>query len=149
MIRLAYFVVFNTYEHLNNNCVICFSLVFCFDIWKFTLPGFRNILRKLTWKDACGRRIVYMSFFQSTYHFLHQTALVIVGCFVLLALALSFFLIFQHLRSYNNPAVRALKNFILHIFLTMHACGIYSFKYHSLFTFAPLSLLTCLLFIKE
>uniref|UniRef100_A0A5B7AIK7 Protein LAZ1 homolog 2 n=2 Tax=Davidia involucrata TaxID=16924 RepID=A0A5B7AIK7_DAVIN len=42
--------------------------------------------------------------YQSTYRDLHQPAAIIAGCFVFIALALSILLIFQHLRSYTNPA---------------------------------------------
>ncbi|GAB2267501.1 hypothetical protein Dimus_038670 [Dionaea muscipula] len=39
-----------------------------------------------------------------TYSDLHGPAVVVAGCFVSVALVLSLFLIFQHLRSYTNPA---------------------------------------------
>ncbi|CAI9087696.1 OLC1v1021838C1 [Oldenlandia corymbosa var. corymbosa] len=45
-----------------------------------------------------------MSFSQTTYNHLHQPAVIIAGCFGLLALTLSIFLIFQHLRYYTNPS---------------------------------------------
>ncbi|KDP33934.1 hypothetical protein JCGZ_07505 [Jatropha curcas] len=40
----------------------------------------------------------------SEYKDLQQPAIIIGGCFALVAVVLSVFLIFQHLRSYNNPA---------------------------------------------
>lgn len=44
-----------------------------------------------------------MSAHWDTYKDLHQLAVIIAGCFVLVALVLSLLLIFQHLRSYTNP----------------------------------------------
>lgn len=45
-----------------------------------------------------------MTHYYNTYKDLHQSALIVAGCFVLVALVLSIFLIFQHLRYYTNPA---------------------------------------------
>ncbi|KAI5674232.1 hypothetical protein M9H77_14596 [Catharanthus roseus] len=45
-----------------------------------------------------------MTHYQSIYKDLHGPAGVVAGCFVFVALVLSIFLIFQHLRSYTNPA---------------------------------------------
>ncbi|KAF3439707.1 hypothetical protein FNV43_RR17985 [Rhamnella rubrinervis] len=42
--------------------------------------------------------------YESVYRDLYHPALIIAGCFVLVALILSIFLILQHLRSYTNPA---------------------------------------------
>ncbi|KAH0653150.1 hypothetical protein KY290_031436 [Solanum tuberosum] len=46
----------------------------------------------------------YISFDVNIYRDLHEPALVIGGCFVLVALILSLLLIFQHLRYYTNPS---------------------------------------------
>ncbi|PHT75684.1 Protein LAZ1 -like protein 2 [Capsicum annuum] len=46
----------------------------------------------------------YISLYMNMYRDLHEPALVIGGCFVLVALILSLLLIFQHLRYYSNPA---------------------------------------------
>lgn len=53
------------------------------------------------------------SSYESVYHDLYRPALVIAGCFVLVALVLSIFLILQHLKSYTNPAVI---NYFLYIY---------------------------------
>ncbi|KAJ8751054.1 hypothetical protein K2173_016235 [Erythroxylum novogranatense] len=46
---------------------------------------------------------IYVSNIEGTYLDLHRPALIIGGCFALVAVALSLFLILQHLRSYTNP----------------------------------------------
>ncbi|PIA27611.1 hypothetical protein AQUCO_07600053v1 [Aquilegia coerulea] len=46
----------------------------------------------------------YVTYFEATYRDLHSPAAIIAGSFALIALVLSIFLIFQHLRSYTNPA---------------------------------------------
>ncbi|XP_009597229.1 protein LAZ1 homolog 2-like [Nicotiana tabacum] len=46
----------------------------------------------------------YISLYVNMYRDLHEPALVIAGCFVLVALILSLLSIFQHLRYYTNPA---------------------------------------------
>ena len=43
--------------------------------------------------------------YEDTYRDLHQPAVVIGGCFAVVAVLLSIYLIFQHLKSYTNPAV--------------------------------------------
>ncbi|KAF9614837.1 hypothetical protein IFM89_020760 [Coptis chinensis] len=50
------------------------------------------------------------SYFQVTDRDLHLPATIIAGSFILVALVLSFFLIFQQLRSYTNPAIISLLN---------------------------------------
>ncbi|KAA8534760.1 hypothetical protein F0562_029798 [Nyssa sinensis] len=47
---------------------------------------------------------IYILDYQSTYRDLHQPALIVAGCLAFIASVLSFHLIFQHLRSYTNPA---------------------------------------------
>nr|XP_027188805.1 protein LAZ1 homolog 2 isoform X2 [Cicer arietinum] len=42
--------------------------------------------------------------YEGIYNNIHQPGLIIAGCSVLVALVLSLFLIFQHLRSYTNPS---------------------------------------------
>ncbi|KAL9376577.1 hypothetical protein Peur_030697 [Populus x canadensis] len=42
--------------------------------------------------------------YEDTYRDLHQPAVVIGGCFAIVAVLLSIYLIFQHLKSYTNPA---------------------------------------------
>ncbi|KAF7837544.1 protein LAZ1-like protein 2 isoform X1 [Senna tora] len=46
----------------------------------------------------------YFSNFEGIYTNFHQSAVIIAGCSVVIALVLSLFLILQHLRSYTNPA---------------------------------------------
>jgi hypothetical protein len=46
--------------------------------------------------------------YEDTYRDLHQPAVVIGGCFAIVAVLLSIYLIFQHLKSYTNPAVCSL-----------------------------------------
>ncbi|KAF6138813.1 hypothetical protein GIB67_025975 [Kingdonia uniflora] len=46
----------------------------------------------------------YVSNYEGTYRSLHVPALIVGGSFVLVALVLSIYLIFQHLRLYTNPA---------------------------------------------
>ncbi|KAK2449821.1 hypothetical protein P8452_13540 [Trifolium repens] len=46
----------------------------------------------------------HFSNYEGIYNIIQQPALIIAGCFVLVALVLSIFLIFQHLRSYTNPS---------------------------------------------
>ncbi|XP_054807565.1 protein LAZ1 homolog 2 isoform X2 [Prosopis cineraria] len=46
----------------------------------------------------------YLSSLEVIYKNFHQSAVIIAGCFVFIALTLSLFLILQHLRSYTNPA---------------------------------------------
>lgn len=46
----------------------------------------------------------HFSNYEGIYNNVHQPALIIAGCSVLVALVLSLFLIFQHLRSYTNPS---------------------------------------------
>lgn len=46
----------------------------------------------------------YLFPLEHPYRHLHVPAIIIAGFFVFLALSLSLFLTFQHLRSYNNPA---------------------------------------------
>ncbi|KAL5098349.1 hypothetical protein RYX36_002676 [Vicia faba] len=46
----------------------------------------------------------HFSKYTGIYNNIHQPALIIAGCSVLVALVLSLFLIFQHLRSYSNPS---------------------------------------------
>ncbi|CAL5184695.1 unnamed protein product [Lathyrus oleraceus] len=46
----------------------------------------------------------HFSEYEGIYNNIHQPALVIAGCSVLVALVLSLFLIFQHLTSYSNPS---------------------------------------------
>ncbi|XP_070037343.1 protein LAZ1 homolog 2 isoform X2 [Nicotiana tomentosiformis] len=52
----------------------------------------------------------YISLYVNMYRDLHEPALVIAGCFVLVALILSLLSIFQHLRYYTNPAILSLWN---------------------------------------
>jgi len=47
------------------------------------------------------------SAYADAYQRLHQPALITAGCFVVVALILSIFLILQHLRYYTNPAVNS------------------------------------------
>ncbi|CBI27785.3 unnamed protein product, partial [Vitis vinifera] len=56
------------------------------------------------WKMGEEWHQFYSSAYQGTYRNLHQPAVIIGGCFVVVALILSILLIFQHLRSYTKPA---------------------------------------------
>lgn len=47
----------------------------------------------------------YFPNFEGIYENFWQPAVIIAGCFVVISLMLSLFLILQHLRSYTNPAV--------------------------------------------
>ncbi|KAG8367120.1 hypothetical protein BUALT_Bualt16G0039500 [Buddleja alternifolia] len=46
----------------------------------------------------------YLFLYENIYKDLHLPAVIVAGCFVLVALVLSLLLTFQHLRSYNNPS---------------------------------------------
>lgn len=50
----------------------------------------------------------YSSVSGAVYSNLHKLAVIVAACFVLVALALSLLLIFQHLKYYTNPAVSSL-----------------------------------------
>lgn len=52
----------------------------------------------------------HFSNYEGIYNIVHQPALIVAGCSVLVALVLSLFLIFQHLRSYTNPSVHHFSN---------------------------------------
>lgn len=56
-------------------------------------------------KDACGMEMTYILAYEDPYRDLYQPALIIAACFAFTASVFSIVLIFQHLRSYNNPAV--------------------------------------------
>ncbi|XP_052200538.1 protein LAZ1 homolog 2 [Diospyros lotus] len=60
--------------------------------------------RVLAFEDAVGMATSYNLIDNNIYRDLYQPAVIIAGCFVFLSLVLSFHLIFQHLRSYTNPA---------------------------------------------
>lgn len=57
-----------------------------------------------------GSEVVFLDY-EDTYRDLHDPAVVIGGCFSIVAVVLSLFLILQHLRSYTNPAVSSLSHF--------------------------------------
>ncbi|XP_058215803.1 protein LAZ1 homolog 2 isoform X2 [Rhododendron vialii] len=65
--------------------------------------SYRNF-REWTLKDACGMETTYILTYGDTYRDLYQPALIIAACFAFTASVFSILLIFQHLRSYNNPA---------------------------------------------
>lgn len=48
---------------------------------------------------------IFLSSLGGMYEKFHEPAVIIAGFFVAIALALSIYLILQHLRSYTNPAV--------------------------------------------
>ncbi|XWS72289.1 hypothetical protein CRYUN_Cryun02cG0027200 [Craigia yunnanensis] len=51
-----------------------------------------------------GSELVLAYAYEDTYRDLHHPAVIIGGCFAVVAVVLSLFLILQHLRSYTNPA---------------------------------------------
>ncbi|CAL5375557.1 unnamed protein product [Camellia sinensis] len=59
---------------------------------------------ELALENARGMETTYILAYQTTYKDLHQPALIVAGCFAFIAVVLSTILIFQHLRSYTNPA---------------------------------------------
>lgn len=61
--------------------------------------------REWALKDACGMETTYILAYGDTYRDLYWPALIIAACFAFTASVFSILLIFQHLRSYNNPAV--------------------------------------------
>ncbi|KAL2327290.1 hypothetical protein Fmac_020717 [Flemingia macrophylla] len=68
---------------------------------------------------------------EGIYSILHPPALIFAGCSVLVALILSILLIFQHLRSYTNPAwpcgtgkSRILDTLLLREFIASYACDV-------------------------
>ena len=52
-----------------------------------------------------GSELVLAYAYEDTYIDLYHPAVIIGGCFAVVAVVLSLFLILQHLRSYTNPAV--------------------------------------------
>ncbi|KAK9275649.1 hypothetical protein L1049_022916 [Liquidambar formosana] len=55
-------------------------------------------------EDAQGMVSIDLSAYQDTNRDLYNPAVIIAGCFAVVAMVLSILLIFQHLRSYTNPA---------------------------------------------
>ncbi|KAL2532684.1 Protein LAZ12 [Abeliophyllum distichum] len=59
-----------------------------------------------SWLDSYASDMApfYLLLYENKYKYIHSTALISAGCFVLVALVLSLFLTYQHLRSYTNPS---------------------------------------------
>ncbi|KAL7224925.1 hypothetical protein ACSBR1_026248 [Camellia fascicularis] len=66
--------------------------------------------RESALENARGMETTYILAYQTTYKDLHQPGLIVAGCFAFIAVVLSTILIFQHLRSYTNPAILSLCN---------------------------------------
>jgi len=111
---LLWSLVFGNWQWLHvamNSCFIYCVILHILVIMNYTTIG--KTCHKCSFtcensgdKDAKGMASNHFSNYEGIYNIVHQPALVIAGCSVLVALVLSLFLIFQHLRSYTNPSVR-------------------------------------------
>lgn len=95
--------------------------------WQLTCKNFWS-----AWsgeKDAWRMASNHFSNYEGIYNNLHQPALIIAGCSVIVALVLSILLILQHLRSYTNPSVHC---FLIYSYLNIQSCFWLTFMCHEL-----------------